>query len=196
MNGIFNILFVISNGLLIPVVLILLYLLCKALIIVVGFYNEYRKQKLISSAMQEITHNYSYERLVDTDVSLGSMSDAPVVSCLRDMVAHKDDRIYCEHTLADFQVEVQKILSKNRMLIKFGPMLGLMGTLIPMGPALVGLAVGDIASMAYNMQVAFATTVIGMLVAGIGLATLQVNQRFYARSFNALEFIYLKITER
>ena len=39
-------------------------------------------------------------------------------------------------------------------------MLGLMGTLIPMGPALVGLSTGDIASMAYNMQVAFATTAV------------------------------------
>ena len=41
-------------------------------------------------------------------------------------------------------------------------MLGLMGTLIPMGPALVGLSTGDIASMAYNMQVAFATTVVAV----------------------------------
>lgn len=36
----------------------------------------------------------------------------------------------------------------------------LMGTLIPMGPALVGLANGDISTMAYNMQVAFSTTVV------------------------------------
>ena len=57
-------------------------------------------------------------------------------------------------------------------------MLGLMGTLIPMGPALVGLASGDIVSMAYNMQVAFATTVVGMAVAAVGLAILQVNKRF------------------
>ena len=42
------------------------------------------------------------------------------------------------------------------MLTKFGPILGLMGTLIPMGPALMGLSTGDIGSMAYNMQVAFA----------------------------------------
>ena len=73
---------------------------------------------------------------------------------------------------------MQKQLSKHRLLIKFGPILGLMGTLIPMGPALVGLASGDIASMASNMQVAFATTVVGMAVAAIGLATLQGNKRF------------------
>ena len=80
------------------------------------------------------------------------------------------------------------------MLVKFGPMLGLMGTLIPMGPALVGLGLGDISSMAYNMQVAFATTVIGMLVSGIGLCTLQLNQRYYAGYLNDLEFLTSKIT--
>ena len=73
-------------------------------------------------------------------------------------------------------------------------MLGLMGTLIPMGPALVGLASGDIVSTAYNMHVAFATTVVGMAVAAIGLAALQMNKRFHARSFNDLDFVFQKIT--
>ena len=74
-------------------------------------------------------------------------------------------------------------------------MLGLMGTLIPMGPALVGLASGDIASMASNMQVAFATTVVGMAVAAIGLAPLQGNKRFYARSLSDLDFVFQKLNE-
>ena len=69
-------------------------------------------------------------------------------------------------------------------------MLGLMGTLIPMGPALVGLAAGDITSMAYNMQVAFATTVVGIMTAVIGIITLQVKQRWYAHELNDLEYIY------
>ena len=68
-------------------------------------------------------------------------------------------------------------------------MLGLMGTLIPMGPALVGLATGDISSMAYNMQVAFATTVVGMVIAAVGVITLQVKQRWYAREVNDLEYL-------
>lgn len=75
-------------------------------------------------------------------------------------------------------------------------MLGLMGTLIPMGPALVGLASGDIVSMAYNMQVAFATTVVGIAVAAVGLVTMQVDKRFYARSFANLDFVFQKITQQ
>jgi biopolymer transport protein ExbB/TolQ len=70
-----------------------------------------------------------------------------------------------------------------------GPILGLMGTLIPMGPALVGLASGDIASMAYNMQVAFATTVVGLVTSAIGFVTQQARERWYVRDLSILEYV-------
>lgn len=194
MTAISDILFIISNGLLIPVIVLLLFLLVKAIMLGIGFYTERQKNKQLSAQLQHLVENFCSETLTELDLSLKTSDSCPVVKCLRDMVSHKDDSVYCEHSLADFQVDVQQQLSKNRILIKFGPMLGLMGTLIPMGPALVGLATGDIASMAYNMQVAFATTVVGMLVAGIGLITLQERQRFYACSLNALEFVFHKLT--
>ena len=69
-------------------------------------------------------------------------------------------------------------------------------SLIPMGPALVGLAQGDISSMAYNMQVAFATTVVGLVIAAVGVITLQVKQRWYAREMNDLEYLYKVISRQ
>ncbi|MDE7471214.1 MAG: MotA/TolQ/ExbB proton channel family protein [Paramuribaculum sp.] len=194
MKTLSDILFIISNGLLIPVVLLLLCLLVRALCIALRFYSVYRTQKRISAAFRKVIAGYSEEALCDSLAALADIGGGdPVVSCLTDIVTHRSDSAYCEHALADFQVEVSRQLAPARMLIRFGPMLGLMGTLIPMGPALVGLATGDISSMAYNMQVAFATTVVGMLVAAIGLATLQVSRRFYARSLNDLEFFYSKL---
>ena len=138
--------------------------------------------------------DYSDEYIKDTQIKLQATGESIVSEYLKRIIEHKHDSRYCEHELADFQVETQRILAKYRMLVKFGPMLGLMGTLIPMGPALVGLGLGDISSMAYNMQVAFATTVIGMLVSGIGLCALQLNQRYYAGYLNDLEFLTSKIT--
>ncbi len=194
MNTISDILFIISNGLLIPVIVLLLFLLVKAIVLILGFYAEWQKNRCLSARLQHLVENFNGDTINESDISLFVSDDSPVVKCLRDMLSHKDDSVYCEHSLADYQVDVQQQLSKTRVLIKFGPMLGLMGTLIPMGPALVGLSTGDIASMAYNMQVAFATTVVGMLVAGIGLVILQVRQRFYGRSLNALDFLFHKLT--
>lgn len=193
MKIISEILFTVSNGLMIPVVLLLLCLLARAIWILAGLYGDIKLHRRVSSVIKDTVRNYSYERLQCTLGNLTEMKGCMVTEYFARIMDHKDDHAYCDHELADFQVDVQKILVKYRMLIKFGPMLGLMGTLIPMGPALVGLAVGDISSMAYNMQMAFATTVIGMLVAGIGLISLQLNQRYYATCYNDLEFIIAKI---
>lgn len=80
-------------------------------------------------------------------------------------------------------------MATSKVLTKMGPILGLMGTLIPMGPALVGLASGDIASMAYNMQVAFATTVVGLVVSAIGFLTQQVKERWAVANLTMLEYL-------
>ena len=189
-----EILFIVSNGLMIPVILLLLYFLVKAIWILLGLYGQIKVQREISSTLKALVRDYSDECIKDTQIKLQATGECIVSEYLKRIIEHKHDSRYCEHELADFQVEVQKVLAKYRMLVKFGPMLGLMGTLIPMGPALVGLGLGDISSMAYNMQVAFATTVIGMLVSGIGLCALQLNQRYYAGYLNDLEFLTSKIT--
>ena len=189
-----EILFIVSNGLMIPVILLLLYFLVKAIWILLGLYGQIKVQREISSTLKALVRDYSDECIKDTQIKLQATGESIVSEYLERIIEHKHDSRYCEHELADFQVEVQKNLAKYRMLVKFGPMLGLMGTLIPMGPALVGLGLGDISSMAYNMQVAFATTVIGMLVSGIGLCALQLNQRYYAGYLNDLEFLTSKIT--
>ena len=121
--------------------------------------------------------------------SLPQAGKQPMLRCLKKLAEHRDNAAYCERLLANFEVDAEKELGRSRTFIKLGPMLGLMGTLIPMGPALVGLATGDISSMAYNMQVAFATTVVGMVIAAVGVITLQVKQRWYAREINDLEYL-------
>ena len=96
---------------------------------------------------------------------------------------------YINHLLSQYEIDTDKEMSVSKTLSKLGPVLGLMGTLIPMGPALVGLSTGDIASMAYNMQVAFATTVVGLFSGIIGVVTLQIKKRWYIQNMSQLEFI-------
>ena len=96
---------------------------------------------------------------------------------------------YADFTISNFENDLEKDLSLSKMLAKLGPVLGLIGTLIAMSPALVGLSTGDISGMAYNMQVVFATTVVGLVVSAIGLVTLQVKQRWYAKEVNNLDYV-------
>lgn len=79
-------------------------------------------------------------------------------------------------------------LERTRMLVRFGPILGLMGTLIPISPALVGLAQGDVQTLSDNLVIAFSTTVVGLLIGGIGYAISTVRERVYTRDMGDIEY--------
>lgn len=190
MTTISNVLFWISNGLLVPVVVLLLLFFARAILMLGGFFGEFwlkmKLQKQTSATLEDMIP----DNAVNLCEQLLQNKKTPMLNCTAKLLLHKDNDAYCERLLANFEVDAQKELARSRTFIKLGPMLGLMGTLIPMGPALVGLSTGDIASMAYNMQVAFATTVVGLVIAAIGIVTLQVKQRWYAKDMNDLEFIH------
>ena len=73
----------------------------------------------MSTVLNEIVSNYSYELLQTTLSSLQVTKNNIINEYLTRIMNHKDDSAYCDHELANFQVEVQKILAKYRMLIKF-----------------------------------------------------------------------------
>ncbi len=191
METISNALFWISNGLLVPVVVLLLLFLVRALILVGGFFGEYYQRHALQKMVTALLEGEASAREAGlAELSARPEADKiPLLRAVRQLLAHRSDSAWCERLLSNYEVDAQRELASARTLAKLGPMLGLMGTLIPMGPALVGLAAGDLASMAYNMQVAFATTVVGMLIAAIGVIILQVRQRWYARELNDLEYI-------
>lgn len=191
METISNALFWISNGLLVPVVVLLLLFLVRALILVGGFFGEYYRRHALQKKVTTLLEGEASAREAGlAELSARPEADKiPLLRAVRQLLAHRSDTAWCERLLSNYEVDAQRELTSARTLAKLGPMLGLMGTLIPMGPALVGLAAGDLASMAYNMQVAFATTVVGMLIAAIGVVILQVRQRWYARELNDLEYI-------
>ncbi|MBQ6073969.1 MAG: MotA/TolQ/ExbB proton channel family protein [Bacteroidales bacterium] len=191
MNTISNALFWISNGLLVPVIVLLLLFLVRAVILVGGFFGEFYRRRTLQKQFTSLLEGDAAARESGLmELAKGPGADrVPLLQAVGRLMEHRGDTAWCERQLANYEVDAQKELGHSRTLAKIGPMLGLMGTLIPMGPALVGLAAGDLASMAYNMQVAFATTVVGLLIAAIGSVTLQVKQRWYARELNDLEYL-------
>src|SRR5262249_12239236 len=67
-----------------------------------------------------------------------------------------------EPALVDYELEVQRALDRTRILVRAGPALGLMGTLIPLAPGLAALGRGDVARLAGDLRTAFAATVVGL----------------------------------
>lgn len=91
--------------------------------------------------------------------------------------------------LADFDLRSLRKLERSRMLVRFGPALGLMGTLIPLSPALEGLADGDVAQLSENLRAAFSVTVLGLLIGAVAFAISLVRDRLYAQDLSDLEYV-------
>ena len=103
---------------------------------------------------------------------------------------------YADYLAAQMEAEAAKDVNLSRLLTKLGPVLGLIGTLISMSPALVGLSTGDISGMAYNMQVVFSATVVGLVISVVGLFTQQLKSHWHQQDISRLEYISSQYIEK
>lgn len=92
-----------------------------------------------------------------------------------------------EHALARYELNVQRRLDRTRLLVRAGPAIGLMGTLIPLAPGLAALGNGDVSGLAENLRDAFGATVVGLLVGTVAFALTLARTRMYTEDLAALE---------
>lgn len=94
-----------------------------------------------------------------------------------------------EKLLQKCDLLISKRLEKSKAMIRLGPMFGLMGTLIPMGPALIGLSSGNIQQLAANLVIAFSTTVLGLLAGAVAYCILLVKKKWYTQDLSDMEYV-------
>jgi hypothetical protein len=171
MEHISNLLFGIANILLIPDILLLIIFFVRSLVLLATTAMQY-------SARQRDGHSSLYTKY-------------------RNLLYDREpDEAYADYLATQFEAEAAKDVNLSRLLTKLGPVLGLIGTLISMSPALVGLSTGDISGMAYNMQVVFSATVVGLVISVVGLFTQQLKSRWYAKDLGRLDYVSRNYIER
>lgn len=94
-----------------------------------------------------------------------------------------------ERVLLEQEAMVERRLNGSRLLVRVGPSLGLLGTLIPMGAALASLTAGDLEAMASQMVVAFTTTVIGLATGTAAFAVLVARRGWVGETVLELRFL-------
>ena len=189
MDNISQILFLVSDSLLIPDIIVLLVLFVRALFLVGSFYNQYITKYKNERQLRPILNQLTPERMEELQAALPEKDNSLYIKYLRAILDRPADDTYADYMITNFENEAEKDVVTSKLLAKVGPVLGLIGTLIAMSPALTGLSQGDISTMASNMQVVFATTVVGLVVSLVGLVTLQFKQRWYAKEVNQLDYI-------
>ncbi len=75
-----------------------------------------------------------------------------------------------DHLVGQIESALARDVNRMRVSVRLGPLLGLVGTLIPLGPGLMALNEGDLGRLSSQLVVAFSTTVVGLLIGGISYA--------------------------
>lgn len=94
-----------------------------------------------------------------------------------------------EHLLMAREERVRHSLNPSRMLVKVGPSLGLLGTLIPMGASLASLATGNLEAMAGQMVVAFTTTIIGLATGTLAYVVASTRQSWVTETIREQRYV-------
>jgi len=186
----------ISSVLLYPVMITLFILTIWALVLIGGITSEYSNRnrdikKAISGIKKakECMDSGKYDESVS---ALINCCATPIVSNyaknVSRLIAEKNS-VQVEKILQDYELKVLKKLESTRIISHIAPMLGLIGTLVPLGPGLVGLIEGDITILANALVIAFSTTVIGLAVGGTAYAVTTIRRRWYAQDMSDIEYI-------
>ena len=121
--------------------------------------------------------------------SLGTLLFDMALRATRGTVRQPLQRWLQQHPQANAEaVELQllKLLEPLRVTSRVAPMLGLVATMIPMGPALVAVSSGNAQGIAQNLVVAFSAVIVALMAAAITYVVLSVRRRWLLAELNGL----------
>jgi biopolymer transport protein ExbB/TolQ len=193
MDALIDILYTISTALLVPVMVALLALLGWSLLEVGGCLREGTERRRAAAHWSAFVASLSAEPSSDAAFAAKFFAgvDYPgyVGAFARRARSKYRGTALRAKVAADLEIEAAGRLAAMNFGVRVGPMLGLMGTLIPLGPALLGLSEENIDAMGRSLVVAFCTTVLGLLVGGLCYAMLLVRRQWSAQDLADIEFI-------
>lgn len=190
MNLFTDALYFVTSGLLVPCIAYLLVLLIQSLMAAGQYMVQQRHAAAAMQGFVDQLHQWEHQGTEAQPSNARSLTIEyqPLQPVVKQLMGART-MASADFMVTEYEVLADKKLSRFSGYAKLGPILGLMGTLIPMGPALQGLASGDIAQLANQMQVAFTTTVVGLMIGVIGFVLYQYQRRQVARELSSLELL-------
>ena len=178
--------YLIASSLLYPVLFLLVVLTLWTLIYVGTFFAEWLERMRLDS--------YSPEELPRLIMQPDGQRIFPhrvndYIKNLRQFLDKRDKSIEVdtENVLREKILSLLKSLDKIEMIVRIGPALGLIGTLIPMGTGLAALGQGDMTKLSSDLVIAFTTTVVGMAVGVVAYFFYTIKKRWVEEDIKNIE---------
>ena len=179
----------------IPVVIILI-LFIAAILVAIGwiiseYMNEHKHMQVqLPKLLDDIrAGEQPIEEIIETSGLLKTQKEALV-----EITKHSDfNNLMLESLAANLlereQERYDAKLKPTDLLSKLGPMFGLLGTLIPLGPGIIALGQGDTMTLSQSLMTAFDTTIAGLIVAAIAIVISTIRRGWNNNYMSALETV-------
>lgn len=187
-----DILRTIASSLQSPVIVILIALTVAIVIILGMFIAEIFTERLkfkisLPRLVDELNSDKDTERVIRGSGLLKRQKKA-----LLELLKHPSASASERESMAVNLVSAEQAHYDNRVKVtdviaKVAPMLGLMGTLIPLGPGLIAIGQGDTEVLSQSLLIAFDTTILGLAVSVVALIISAIRKSWYAKYMSAFE---------
>lgn len=196
-------LYVVAQSLLFPVIIILLAIMVYVIIEAGGIISEYSIRKKIKPEDVESFIKTINEHKTSDEINLvinsSSISDEQKIILKKiaetNNLGEKSDESLARSLIDSEESKLIKSLQNTDIVAKIGPAIGLIGTLIPMGPGLAALGEGNIQVLANNLMIAFDAAIIGLAAAAIGFTISKIRRRWYEDDILRLETLADSVLE-
>jgi biopolymer transport protein ExbB/TolQ len=190
-----SILRAVSGALEIPVVVILIFLiLCSVALLgwlIAELISERRHMKV---KLPELLDNIrSGDRPIEETISSSGLLKSQKAALI-ELLKHPGFNGSIREALAvrlieQEQAKYDKIVRLSELVAKLGPMFGLLGTLIPLGPGIIALGQGDTYTLSTSLMTAFDTTIAGLSAAAVATVISTIRKAWYKEYMSILEVL-------
>jgi biopolymer transport protein ExbB/TolQ len=193
----------VAQILLIPVLIVLAVLIVFALFCVGSLlaevFTERRHFKANIPQVINDIHDAPYpgvESIIDRSALLRPQKTA-LITAVWNMGLSEDDLFALAKTeIAKVDDRYKRTLSLTEQVTKIAPMIGLMCTLIPLGPGIVAMGQGNVTQLSMSLLIAFDGTVAGLVAAVVSLVVTAVRKRWYNQYLLVLESLMTCILDK
>lgn len=187
-----NLLRSMASSLQMPVIVLLIALVVVIVVIVGMLIAEVFTERLhfkvsLPRLVDDLRQNPETAEVIEHSELLRRQKDA-----LLELLSHPDiDEASREslavNLVAQEQAHFDVRVKVTDTIAKVAPMLGLMGTLIPLGPGLIAIGEGNTEVLSQSLLIAFDTTILGLIVAAVALVVSVIRKTWYTKYMAAFE---------
>ena len=182
-----SLIYLISSSLLYPALFLLVFLTLWIIIYAGSFFAEWLERLKIkgfsAAELSGLLREENNRKIVSHRVKSYLEELRPLLN------GTQIKEIEIENLLQDANLKMWKSLDRIRMIIRIGPSLGLIGTLIPMGIGLAAMGQGDMAKLSSDLVIAFTTTVVGLAIGIASYFFYTIKRRWVEEDIKNMELV-------